>query len=204
MRYPVNYIAITQKFSSSHKGIDLGWNSKHGGKNQPIYAVDDGEIIYKTTQKSGGKVLHLKMSNGLVAEFGHLDTWCVNKGDKVSKGQKIGTMGCSGVATGNHLHFGLYKGSKINYNDKSKFVNPIKYLCKFNNQTINLKSSLINKYKTKKVTTDLWIHDEKNYTKHSRVYVAKKNSEIEYYGKSGNYAIVDNARNYYCSKKYLK
>lgn len=204
MRYPVNYIGIKQGFSSKHYGIDFGWNKKHGGEHQPIYAVDDGEIIYKSVQKTGGKVLHIKHSNGYVSEYGHLASWYGSIGDKVKKGQKIGTMGQTGIAKGCHLHFGLYKGSKINYNDKSKFVNPINYLCKFNNQTTSLKSKLIVKYKTKKVKTDLWVHNEKNYKKHSRVFVAKKNSEIEYYGKSGQYACVDNLRKYYCSNKYLK
>ena len=40
-KFPLKYIAITKLFSSSHKGIDLGWNSKQGGKNVPVYAADD-------------------------------------------------------------------------------------------------------------------------------------------------------------------
>ena len=50
-RYPVNYIAITTYFKKGvHNGLDLGWNSKHGGKNQPIYAVADGKV-YSTKDK---------------------------------------------------------------------------------------------------------------------------------------------------------
>ena len=45
-RYPVDYIAITTYFiKGEHNGIDLGWNSKHGGKNQPIYAAGDGKVV---------------------------------------------------------------------------------------------------------------------------------------------------------------
>ena len=36
MIYPVGYVGITQKFSRRHKGVDFGWNYKHGGPNQPI------------------------------------------------------------------------------------------------------------------------------------------------------------------------
>lgn len=32
-KYPVNYIAITQEFNNKHNGLDLGWNSNYGGKN---------------------------------------------------------------------------------------------------------------------------------------------------------------------------
>ena len=129
MRYPTNYVAISKDYKKgSHYGIDLGWSSKNGGKNQPIYATDDGKVIYKQTQTSGGKVIHIKHDNGYVTEYAHLDTWVVKKGDKVKMGQKIGTMGKSGNASGEHLHLGVYKGTKIDYNNRSKFVDPKKYL----------------------------------------------------------------------------
>lgn len=205
MRFPVNWIAITQKFNSkTHKGIDLGWYSEPH-KYQPIYAVADGEVIYKKEQKnSGGKVIHLKHGK-CVSEYGHLDTWDVKVGDKVKAGQKIGTMGASGKCTAMHLHFGLCKGDKITYTSKDKWLNPLDYLCKFNNQTLkNLKTKLLVKYTSKKATTDLWVHNKKNFNKASRIYILKKNEETAFYGKEGNYAVVDNMNNYYCSKKYIK
>lgn len=141
MRYPVNYINITNPFKKAvHYGIDLGWGNECG-KNQPIYAIDDGVVIYKSVQTTGGKVLHIRHSNGFVSEYAHLDTWDVNKGDRVSKGQRIGTMGCTGTnARGNHLHLGLYKGTYINYKDLSKFVNPIDYLSRTSEQVVNDKT----------------------------------------------------------------
>ena len=81
MKYPVNYIAIVRGKTASHKGVDFGWYSViHRG--QPIYAVADGEIIYKKTQTSGGKVIHIK-HKGCVSEYGHLGSWCVDIGQKV-------------------------------------------------------------------------------------------------------------------------
>ena len=39
-RYPVNYIAITTYFKKGvHNGLDLGWNSKHGGKHSRCASV---------------------------------------------------------------------------------------------------------------------------------------------------------------------
>ena len=59
MRCPTNYIGIVKnkdgsfnKFNLIHKGVDFGWNSKHGGANQPIYACEDGIVVYKEYQKS--------------------------------------------------------------------------------------------------------------------------------------------------------
>jgi len=128
MQKPVKYFKITQPFKPNvHFGIDLGW-SNASGHNQPIYAIEDGIVIYKQVQTSGGKVLHIKHSNGYVSEYAHMNSWLVNKGDKVKKGQQIGTMGKTGRVTGEHLHFGLYKGTSINYSKLSGFINPVSFL----------------------------------------------------------------------------
>lgn len=154
MRYPVNYINITTPFTKGkHYGIDLGWGNECG-KNQPIYAVEDGVVIYKTIQTSGGKVLHIRHNNGYVSEYAHLDRWEVNKGDRVSKGQLIGFMGCTGQAKGNHCHFGLYKGTSINYKDLSKFVNPIDHLTRTSEQIVNDKTKA--NYSIKEETKEDW------------------------------------------------
>lgn len=126
MKYPVKFIGITNPFSKSHRGIDLGWNSKYG-KNEPIFAIEDGEVIYKKIQKTGGLVIHIKHKNGYVSEYAHLQDWFVNLGDFVKEGQEIGKMGDSGMANGTHLHLGLYKGNYIDY-AIDKFVNPIEYI----------------------------------------------------------------------------
>lgn len=203
MRYPVNYIAIVRGKTSSHKGVDFGWYSiLH--KGQPIYAVADGEVIYKKTQTSGGKVIHIK-HKGCVSEYGHLAKWYVSVGDKVKMGQKIGTMGSTGKVSAQHLHFGLCKGTKITYTSKDDWVNPTLYLCVFKNQKVkNEKTKKFIKYYSKKATTDLWVHNKKNFDKSSRVYILKKGQETGFYGKTGGYAIVDNLNEYYCSKNYLK
>lgn len=210
MRYPVYYIAIVRGFNLNknskdyHKGVDFGWYST-AHKYQPIYAVADGEVIYKKNQvKSGGLTIHLK-HNGYVSEYGHLDSACVKLGQKVKAGEKIGTMGASGVCTAMHLHFGLCKGDKITYTSKDKWLNPCDYLCVFSGQHIkNLKTKLKVKYYSKKATTDLWVHNKKNFNKSSRIYILKKNEETAYYGKEGDYAIVNKFNKYYCSKKYVK
>ena len=207
MRYPVNYVAVTQKFKKgTHNGIDLGWNSKHGGKNQPIMAVEDGVVIYNRKQTSGGYVIQIRHDNGYVSEYGHLlkDSQTIKEGDKVKKGQVIAKMGMSGKASGNHLHFGLYKGKTINYS-KNNFVDPLKYLCLFQNQTANTKSNLLYvKYKTKKVknvpSEPLLIRDTNNKIV-GKLY---NGNEIEYYGKNGSRAIVDNIQNFTTAAKYLK
>ena len=209
MRSPVNYFSVTQKFKNSgvgkHYGLDLGWNSKKGGKNQPIYAIDDGVVIYNRKQKTGGYVIHIRHDNGFVSEYGHLlkNSQKVKEGQKVKKGQQIAQMGNSGIAIGNHLHFGIYRGTSINYSKKSNFVNPLDYINLYDNQTANKSSSKLIKH-TKRVRSKDGLRIRNKPINGKIVKNAKYNEEVECYGLKDGWNIVDNVRGYYCSNKWLK
>ncbi len=49
---------------------------------------------------------------GVVSAYFHLDTATVSKGDIVRAGDRIGRVGSTGLATGPHLHFGVYLHGK--------------------------------------------------------------------------------------------
>ena len=85
MRLPVNLTNVRKKFSKTHKGIDFGFDSKVLGKNQPIYASEDGVVIYNRHQVSGGYVIHIKHNNGYVTEYAHLK----KNSQKVKEGQNV-------------------------------------------------------------------------------------------------------------------
>lgn len=126
LRYPVNYIAITQYYKKGiHNGIDLGWSSAHGGNEQPIYAAYDGEVIavkrdYNQTDATGssyGNYIKIKHDNNISTLYAHLkyDSVTVNVGDKVTTGQHIALMGRTGRADGNHLHYEVFlNNEKVN------------------------------------------------------------------------------------------
>ena len=138
-RYPVNYIAITTYFKKGvHNGLDLGWNSKHGGKNQPIYAAYDGKV-YSTKDKdkrgkSWGNYVKIKHSSKVYTLYGHLkDGLKVKKGQKVKQGDLLGYMGNTGNSGGNHLHYEYYKGgASTRYR-----VDPEKYTYVYNDQKVS-------------------------------------------------------------------
>lgn len=117
-RYPVNYIGITGRFTSTHKGLDLGWTSKIAefGKNMPIYAAESGTVYAihdnDTTKKSWGNYIKIKHEGEVYTLYAHLKTGSlkVKVGDKVTQGEMIANMGGTGKVTGNHLHFEIYKG----------------------------------------------------------------------------------------------
>ena len=119
MRYPTNWISITQGFHVG-KCLDFGWCSHH---NQDIYACDDGVVMPLEKQEKGGNVIYIQHDNGMVSFYAHLKAFAVKKGQRVSLGQKIGIMGKTGKgATGEHLHFGLFKNYNSRY--KNSTINP--------------------------------------------------------------------------------
>ena len=134
MRYPVNYIGITQGFHVG-KCLDFGWNNKYGGKNQPIYACDDGVVYKVEVQPNGGNVVYIKHNNGMVSCYAHLSKVLVKKGQKVAMAQQIGNMGATGKgANGNHLHFGLFTSTSVIY--KNSTIDPFDYLELYEGQVV--------------------------------------------------------------------
>jgi len=137
MRYALNWIFISNPFTDSHRGIDLGW-CDDTGPHAPVYSVADGTVIYSKFQNTGGYVLHIRHDNGFCSEYAHLQKGSIKVkiGDKVKMGQQIANMGNTGMAAyGYHLHLGIYKGSVINYS-VDNWVNPIDYLEYYEGQKV--------------------------------------------------------------------
>lgn len=81
-----------------HKGIDLV------GEEPTVYAIADG-TAYTLYEKNGfGKYIRQLLPDGRRIYYGHLADYAVRNGEKVKKGQKLGTMGATGKAYGAHTH----------------------------------------------------------------------------------------------------
>ncbi|MCR5153962.1 MAG: peptidoglycan DD-metalloendopeptidase family protein [Lachnospiraceae bacterium] len=102
--------------STYHQGIDIG-KSPVG---TPIISVLAGEVIHAGYGESAGNYLRISHGNGVVSVYMHCSKLLVDKGDEVERGQLIAYVGDTGVATGPHLHFGLYIDGKA--------INPLEYL----------------------------------------------------------------------------
>jgi murein DD-endopeptidase MepM/ murein hydrolase activator NlpD len=73
-----------------------------------IYAAAEGQVTRATTSGwHGGYGRYIKIShpNGTATIYAHLWDVLVSLGQTVSKGQKIGTIGSTGLSTGCHIHF---------------------------------------------------------------------------------------------------
>ena len=81
------------------------------GHGSPIFAANNG-VVYRVFYESiGGYQIIIAHENDIYTWYAHLSAQYVKVGDVVTRGQKIGAMGCTGSAcSGTHLHFSAYKG----------------------------------------------------------------------------------------------
>lgn len=95
--------------SSNHQGMDIG-----GGAGTPIVASDDGYIESASYAGGYGKMIQINHGSGYKTRYAHLSR-IVRGSGYVQKGELIGYMGSTGVATGPHLHFEVIKnGTPVN------------------------------------------------------------------------------------------
>ncbi|ULG91723.1 M23 family metallopeptidase [Leptospira interrogans] len=83
-----------------HGGLDMA-----AEEGTPVYASADGEVYFSDKKGGYGNLIILGHKLGYETLYGHLSSISVRPGEKVHKGQKIGEVGQTGRATGNHLHF---------------------------------------------------------------------------------------------------
>ncbi len=98
-----------------HSGIDI--SAPYGS---PVKVVRDGIVEITGYDDGYGYFIVVRHSKKLKTLYGHLSKILVAQGQKVKRGQIIGKVGNTGMATGFHLHFEVIKGNKK--------VNPRRYI----------------------------------------------------------------------------
>ncbi len=73
----------------------------------PIVATGDGEVIMSRHHPYAGNYVVIKHDSTYKTRYLHLSKILVRKGQRVSRGQRIGLSGKSGRVTGPHLHYEL-------------------------------------------------------------------------------------------------
>lgn len=82
-------------------------------KGGPILAADSGIVAYAGTElRAFGNLLLIKHADGWTTAYAHAHRLLVKRGDRVKRGQTIGTIGSSGGVTRPQLHFELRRGSR--------------------------------------------------------------------------------------------
>ncbi|MGM9661306.1 MAG: murein hydrolase activator EnvC family protein [Faecousia sp.] len=122
---PCSYTSITSPFgyrqspttgaSTYHQGVDLDT-----GTGWPVVAAKAGVVTIAGYGSAAGNYVKIDHGDGISSIYMHLSSYCVRAGQIVSAGQQIGATGATGVATGDHLHFGI----SVN----GVYVNPCNYV----------------------------------------------------------------------------
>jgi len=114
---------ITNK-DEMHNGLDIA-----APRGTPIQAAKSGTVTRSENSGGWGNVIVITHGDGTSTLYAHCDKLLVSKGATVMQGQVIAKVGSSGQATGNHLHFTIYKNNTT--------VNPVDYLDKIFVNTLN-------------------------------------------------------------------
>jgi murein DD-endopeptidase MepM/ murein hydrolase activator NlpD len=93
-----------------HAGMDF-----HASYGQPIVAVTDGYVASAGRAGGCGNAVKLQHAAGLATRYCHMSRMAVSAGQSVRRGQVIGYVGTTGLSTGPHLHYEMYRnGQAIN------------------------------------------------------------------------------------------
>lgn len=98
-----DYVYEGQKISSSvHLGYDLASYA-----HAPVSAANSGIVRFAGDLSIYGNAVIIDHGLGLMSLYGHLSSIGVQEGQEVKKGDVIGRTGDTGLAGGDHLHFGI-------------------------------------------------------------------------------------------------
>lgn len=98
-----------------HLGLDVS-----SPRGTPVVATARGTVITVATEAASGRVVEIDHGYGFVTRYAHLSEWKVRLGQRVERGEVIGSVGKTGLATAPHVHYEIHVGGEA--------VNPHNYL----------------------------------------------------------------------------
>lgn len=117
---PVNNARVSSRFTKrrfhpvlkkyrAHLGVDYA-----ARPGTPIMAAGSGRVVFAGYSRGYGKLIKIRHSDGYMTLYAHQKSFRrgMKSGKYVKKGQVIGYVGSTGLSTGPHLHFGLYKNGR--------------------------------------------------------------------------------------------
>ena len=107
---PLEFSRITSTFAlrmhpilmrmRAHVGVDYA-----APTGTPVRTVGEGTVEFAGWQNGYGNVVHVRHGSDRTTVYAHLSRIDVRPGQRVEQGQRLGTVGATGWATGPHLHF---------------------------------------------------------------------------------------------------
>jgi murein DD-endopeptidase MepM/ murein hydrolase activator NlpD len=122
LRTPVDGARVTSSFgvrrhpvlgyNRAHQGIDFG-----AGSGTPIYAAGDGVVLEARRWAGYGNWLRIRHTGAWDTGYAHLSRYAsgIRPGVRVRQGQVVAYVGSTGMSTGPHLHYEVWKnGQRVN------------------------------------------------------------------------------------------
>lgn len=100
-----------------HAGLDLA-----APAGTPVLAAAAGRVEFAGARGNYGNLVIITHQDGSQTYYGHLEDIAVEEGQMVSAGQKVATVGSSGLSTGPHLHFEVRDASGTPVNPLPKLA----------------------------------------------------------------------------------
>jgi murein DD-endopeptidase MepM/ murein hydrolase activator NlpD len=112
---------ISQYFHYGHYGLDIAADA-----GSRVRAAASGTVVFAGWKSNGGGYqVWIAHGSGLFTTYNHMSGTSVYRGQHVGRGQQVGRVGCTGMCTGPHLHFEVWKGPIWSGGYR---VNPLRYL----------------------------------------------------------------------------
>ena len=96
------YNDVKQEVEATHLGLDLASIAR-----SPVPAGNDGIVVFADYLGIYGNVVVIDHGLGLQSLYSHMSEISVETGQTVTRGEPIGRTGATGMAVGDHLHFGI-------------------------------------------------------------------------------------------------
>ncbi|MCK9617681.1 MAG: peptidoglycan DD-metalloendopeptidase family protein [Lentimicrobiaceae bacterium] len=123
LKAPLKFSRISSGFSYSRRHPILKIYRPHLGvdyaapRGTPVYSIGSGTVVSAGFAGGAGRLIKIRHNAVYTTSYMHLSKFAagISRGTHISQGQVIGYVGSSGLSTGSHLDFRVYKsGSAIN------------------------------------------------------------------------------------------
>ncbi len=104
---------VISRFGNKSGGLRNDGINIRAERGTPVTAAENGVVAYAGNEIRGfGNLLLIKHADGYVTAYAHTDRLLVQRGQKVTRGQKIATVGSTGSVAEPQLHFEIRKGRR--------------------------------------------------------------------------------------------
>jgi murein DD-endopeptidase MepM/ murein hydrolase activator NlpD len=114
---PLDTLIVSSNYGWRRSPIHRGWRMHSGTDffaawSDTVYATGNGLVSRVRRNFGYGRQIKIEHCGEYYSSYSHLSRYFVKEGDSVKLGQPIARAGNSGMVTGPHLHYEIYRNGK--------------------------------------------------------------------------------------------